>query len=507
MISKQYSVNGEQWAVSSKNWAILITVCCILFTLLLTSCQPKAEPVSPLLEGTVEAVPEESLATLMPERPKYQPGELVDYFAQTGDMLPVLAIHFNTTVEEILEANPFIPADATTLPPGMPMKIPIYYKSFWGTPFKILPDNLYVNGPAQVDFDTQAFVDQHPGWLRDYRDYVAGARRTGAGVVDYVAQNFSISPRLLLALLEYQTGALSQPEFPSEISQNYPLGQEQRKYRGLYLQLVWAANTLNNGYYSWRNGNLTTIDLPGGTIEHPDPWQTAASVAFQYYFSVGYSGNDYQVDIGPEGVAQVYRDLFGDPWADVQTHIPGSLQQPELLLPFEGGKTWAYTGGPHTGWGTGEPWSAIDFAPSGVRGCSSTNEWTTAMISGVVTRSETGIVEIDADGDGDPRTGWTIFYLHIASYQRAPVGTVLEAGDKIGHPSCEGGTSTGTHIHIARKYNGEWIAAEGPLGFDLEGWHVQNGDEPYQGTMTRFSSTVVANVNASFESFITAGER
>jgi len=508
--SNQHSENSKQYPVSSKlstGYWILTTALIGLAALLLSGCQPIPGPAQPSLEGTPQVTPEEILTTPLPERPKYQPGQLVDYIAKTGDTLPALAVHFNTTVEEILEANPFIPAEATTLPPGMPMQIPIYYKSFWGTPFKILPDSLFINGPAQIDFDTQAFVDGHPGWLRNYRDYVAGARRTGAGIIDYVAMNFSISPRVLLALLEYQTGALSQAKFPEDINENYPLGQEQRKYRGLYLQLIWAANTLNNGYYGWRTGHLTTIEIPDGTIEHPDPWQTAASVAFQYYFSVGYSGNDYQDDIGPQGVAQVYRDLFGDPWGDVQTHIPGSLQQPEMYLPFEGGKTWAYTGGPHTGWGTGEPWSAIDFAPAGVRGCSSTNEWATAMIPGVVTRSETGILEIDGDGDGDPRTGWTVFYLHIATRQRVPMGTILQAGDKIGHPSCEGGTSTGTHIHVARKYNGEWIAAEGPLGFDLEGWLVHNGDEPYAGTMTRYSRTVTANVNASFESFITAAER
>src|SRR4030042_3693325 len=64
--------------------------------------------------------------TPLPTRPQYPPGELVDYSAQTGDTLVGIARHFNTTVEEILSANSFIPTDATTMPPGMPMKIPIY---------------------------------------------------------------------------------------------------------------------------------------------------------------------------------------------------------------------------------------------------------------------------------------------------------------------------------------------------------------------------------------------
>src|SRR5512140_1153246 len=60
-------------------------------------------------------------------RPEYKPGELVDYIAQSGDTLPALAARFNTKVEEIRAANPIIPQEATTMPPGMPMKIPIYY--------------------------------------------------------------------------------------------------------------------------------------------------------------------------------------------------------------------------------------------------------------------------------------------------------------------------------------------------------------------------------------------
>ncbi len=43
--------------------------------------------------------------TPYPTRPSYGPGELVDYTAQTGDTLAALAVHFNTTVEEILDGQ------------------------------------------------------------------------------------------------------------------------------------------------------------------------------------------------------------------------------------------------------------------------------------------------------------------------------------------------------------------------------------------------------------------
>lgn len=469
----------------------------------IAACQPQPVTLPPTLQPTPTPTPAVS-PTPLPERAIYSPGELVEYIAQTGDTLPALASRFNTTIEEIREVNDIIPNDATTLPPGMPMQIPIYYEPFWGTPFKIIPDSLFVNGPAQTGFDTSAFIASYPGWLKSYEQYAGNKQRTGAEIVEYVATNFSISPRLLITLLEYQLEALSNPVPPKYIEE-YPLGYEEREYTGLYMQLVWAANTLNNGYYAWLTGNLDTLEHPDTTIEHPDPWQNAGSVALQYYFSLFLPKDAYQKAVGAEGFAQTYQQLFGDPW-QTPPHIPGSLKQPALLLPFEAGRTWALTGGPHTGWGTGAPWAALDFAPPGVSGCGRAKTWAAASASGVVTRSETGIVELDLDKDGNPRTGWVIFYLHIATRNRPPLGAEIEAGDPIGYPSCEGGTSTGTHIHIVRKYNGQWMVADGVIPFNLEGWVARNGAEHYQGTMTRFSQTVVASDKSSGVSHITAGE-
>ncbi|MGZ6346304.1 MAG: LysM peptidoglycan-binding domain-containing protein, partial [Anaerolineales bacterium] len=120
------------------------------------------------------------IPTPSPSRPEYNPGEIVDYVAQTGDTLPALAARFNTTIQQIRETNPIIPSDATTMPPGMPMKIPIYYLPFWGTTFQILPDSQFINGPAAIGFDTEAFVASHPGWLKDYRAYAGDANHSGA---------------------------------------------------------------------------------------------------------------------------------------------------------------------------------------------------------------------------------------------------------------------------------------------------------------------------------------
>ncbi len=94
--------------------------------------------------------------TPLPTRPVYQPGELVSYTVQSGDTLPALAAHFNTTVAEIQQENEVLPESTTTLPAGLPLQIPIYYQPLWGSSYQIIPDCLFPNGPAQIDFDPVA---------------------------------------------------------------------------------------------------------------------------------------------------------------------------------------------------------------------------------------------------------------------------------------------------------------------------------------------------------------
>ncbi len=121
-----------------------------------------------------------------------------------------------------------------------------------------------------------------------------------------------------------------------------------------------------------------------------------------------------------------------------------------------------------------------------------TDEFATAMADGLVVRSDIDGTIIDLDKDGDERTGWVLYYLHLATNARVQVGREVKAGEPIGYPSCEGGHVTGTHVHIARKYNGEWILADGPLAFNLEGWIVHNGSQAYEGTLTRSGGIVTA---------------
>ncbi len=485
----------------SKHMFLRILTCLAgLLLLLQAACAPQ-NMSTPIVQSQPNAVAEiEPTPSALPTRPQYGPGELVDYTAQTGDTLPALAAHFNTTVEAIMNANSIIPRDVTTLPPGLPMQIPIYYQSLWGSSFQIIPDSLFIYGPAQIDFDAVSYVASSPGWFKNYSTYGGGNLLTGGQIINHIATNFSISPRLLIAILEYQVGAITRITPPDE-ENPYTLGLISLQHKGLYAQLVLAANKLNNAYYGWRAGELRSIESNDGRLEIPDPWQNAATVALHAYFAQTLTQTQYEHAIHGDGLIAAYTNLFGDPWENVKPHIPGSLEQPVLTFPFQPGFRWAYTGGPHTGWGDGQPFAAVDFAPpSVVGGCVTSDEWVTAMADGVIVRTGTGIAVLDLDGDGSEQTGWVIFYLHLASRDKVKTGMQLKAGDRMGHPSCEGGASTGTHVHIARKYNGEWIMADSPLALNMEGWIAHNGSAAYAGTLERYGKVIQACVCSDFAS-------
>lgn len=464
----------------------------LLLAFLLAGCVPAAVPgdSSPTPEST--ATPTLS-GTPLPTRELISPGELVDYTARSGDTLPALAAHFNTTVEEIQAANPTLPeSGVTTLPAGFPMRIPAYHLPLTGTTFQILPDSELPNGPSAVDFNLRAEIHGRPGFLGSMRDYAFGRERPAWQVVETVSRNYSIHPRLLLALLEYGSSALSDP-FPSEGARAYPLAYYSARTRGLYRQLNWAAEQLNNGFYGWRTGALREFETLDGYVIRPDPWQNAGTVALHRLFAVMMTKEDFDRAVGPYGFYQTYRGLWGDPAELAVDTIPPNLTQPEWPLPFEPGKIWDFTGGPHPSWGDGLPWGALDFAPPAAEGgCTSSDEWATAPAPGTVVYSEQSLAVLDLDDDADPRTGWVLYYFHLAEKDRIQPGTEVEAGDRIGHPSCEGGLATGTHFHIARRYNGEWLPADWVVPFVFDGWVPVAGEEPYAGSLVRGALEVPA---------------
>ena len=441
----------------------------------------------------------------LPAPPQALPasGPANPYYAQSGDTLVAVAAHFSVAADQITSPSPIpssgliSPGQALNLPASLP---PAAY------PTALLPDSEIIDGPSAADFDVSAFIKSKGGFLSTYSEQVDTEKLSGAEIIQRTAIEQSINPRLLLGLLDYTSGWVSgQPKNSHTLT--YPIGFYVPNYQGLAKELSLAARMLSQGYYGWRDGSLTDLEFIGNQKVRVSPQLNAGTAALQYLFTKLLERKSWEKALyGPSGFLQAYNQLFGDPWArDAQFGVlfPEGVQQPAWDLPFDVGQRWSLTGGPHLSWGVGSPRGAIDLAPvTAEPPCQVSSAWVEAPAPGVVVRSERNQVALDLDGDGKEQTGWVLFYFHVADLDRVPLGTRLNPGGHIGHPSCEGGRVTGRHTHIARKYNGEWLPVGEPLPFVMSGWMVHAGKIPYEGTFTQGDQTIIARPGGDHDSII-----
>lgn len=433
------------------------------------------------------------------------PRQIIVYSSQSGDSLEAVALHFGVQVSDI-SSSVSLPTTGL-LDPNSLLVIPNRLAQVPTTSSRqIIPDSELVYSPSAVGFDIESFVNSAGGKLSTFHESMGNDMVSGAEGVQRMAFGSSISPRMLLAIIQYYTGWVQGPPKP-DVDETYPLGYHDPHYPGLFLQLKLIVRELLAGYYGWRDGKLTGLTFPDGTTLRLAPDLNAGTVALQYMFSRHLNYVGWLQAIDPDtGFPAFFMNMFGDPWERAQENgplFPSDLTQPNFTLPFEVGVPWTLTGGPHAAWEAETALGALDFAPPmDAKGCGESNAWVVAIASGQIVRSESGYVALDVDPDGLEQTGWVVLYQHIATKDRIPVGTSVQAGDHIGHPSCEGGIAYGTHVHIARKYNGEWVAAGDPLPFILSGWIAHAGSAPYKGTLTKGIKVITASQVSSHESQI-----
>ncbi len=412
------------------------------------------------------------------------------YIVQSNDTLAKIANRYSVPLSAIIESNGIENPDYLEV--GQRLIIPPPDLRPTGPDFKIIPDSELVNGPYNAIFELDSWLNNKESYLSTYTEEIFDQQLSGLEIIQRISNDYSVNPRLLLTILEYRSDWVTGSK--EEVNPSgFPIVKDPFR-EGLYKQLAWLANNLNRGYYLWNINAFSGWVLTDGSVVPVSPTINAGTASVQYVMSLLMNYTDWQTAIGSDGIFNTYSQLFGYPFDyAIEPLIPPDLTQPDLQLPFEKGAVWSFTGGPHGAWGDGSAWAAIDFAPPGeAQGCVISHEWVSAVADGLIVRSDNGAVIQDLDGDGFEQTGWTVLYMHIDGIDRVAKGIYLKAGDRIGHPSCEGGISNGTHVHLARKFNGEWIPADGSVPFDLDGWVSSGIGVEYDGYLTRNGQQVEA---------------
>jgi LasA protease len=431
----------------------------------------------------------------LPIRQAPPAGGFYRYVTRPGDTVAGLAGRFDAQPDEIIADVSLSEGDYVAS--GLSLSIPDRLEDL--SPAQpLLPDAELVYSPTALDFDLPAYVTQGAGFLAVYREELEDEIEfTGAQIVQRVSDELSVNPRLLLAILEYRSGwVFASP--PGAALERYPLGFRIAGHEGLYQELRIAATQLNLAYYGWRAGSFQTIHFEDGVTLRLDPRLNAGTVAVMHLFSLFSDWQEWADDLyAADGFPTRYGSLFGDMWTRASAAgplIPSAIVQPGLVLPFRPGEAWSLTAGPHNAWNAGTPLGALDFSPiTGEEPCAVSTRWVTASAPGVVARAADHAVALDLDGDGFEGTGWVIVYFHLAKSGMIQQGTRVSTDDPLGHPSCQGGQASGTHVHVARKYNGEWLAADGPVPFVLSGWRAVAGERIYQGQLQRGAEVVTAD--------------
>jgi LasA protease len=431
------------------------------------------------------------------EIPSGAAGEFYDYRTQSGDTLYTIAVRFNAYYSEIRRADGLHLPESGLLPPGTELIIP---KKFQATTdsTRLFPDSEIVYSPSAAKFNVTNFLLGKRGYLFGYTDEEG---LQGGEIISKLAWENSINPKVLLALLEYASGWVADAG-PPESSLEYPMHFLDPYNKGLYRQMMLAINFLERGYYGWRTAKILCLYFGNGVTVRLAPDLNAGTVAVLFYFS-RFLSDPAVWSREVRRFYDVYTGLFGDPAADALDPLyPESLYQPYLILPFPLRQSWCFSNGPHGAWDAKGPEAAVDFAPPQYEYSGPLSRMLLASATGCVVRSEKNALVLDLDCDGSELTGWDIFYFHLAEEGKARLGSKIRKGQKIGYASSEGGVSSGIHVHMARKYNGEWILADGPLPFTLSGWTLTEGDAEGEWMFTRGGAKVFSSIDCDFENMI-----
>ncbi len=261
----------------------------------------------------------------------------------------------------------------------------------------------------------------------------------------------SISPKVLIALMEQQSGVVTRTRMRGNAT-THPFGKLSRR-SGFGPQVEDVAEQLRVIVYSQRDAELAAKAQGKVAVIH-NPLRTL-------YENAGETPSSAAL-LGHAEFAATYGALFNETWgAAAKPSIVGgdvdTLVWPTnnfLRLPYPLQASW-HVGGAHTNSGSGNyPMSSLDMSLGGGWGSNQSGVRVSSSAAGTFKRHSSCFAEIVHSG------GWSTTYYHMMNLQYA-TNAVVGQSVFIGNPAntqaqalCNGGHSTGPHQHWSLKYNG-----------------------------------------------------
>jgi hypothetical protein len=326
-------------------------------------------------------------------------------------------------------------------------------------------EDLVYSYDEMFDFDIVAYLAKHAPHLRRHAESIS-----------HWAGYSGVSPKVLIALMELQSGVVS-GQRPTPDAMRRPFGAL-ADGDDFNAQTRDMALALREAMYE-RDSAGTTGPVP---LSRTSPLQSL--------FALAGAGRAEAVLRGDTEFQQVYARLFNEPR---KAKAPSPHFQPSansgaaavlLQFPFPRGERW-HVGGAHTNTGSGSfPMSSLDMSLGGGWGSDQDNVWVAASADGQFKRHSSCFAEVVHDG------GWSTTYYHLSNI-RYGTGATVSANAAIANPAnnrkqalCDGGQSTGPHQHWSLKSNGSFHHLN---GVTLAGFQITAIGDSYDTDCGRFN--------------------
>lgn len=308
-----------------------------------------------------------------------------------------------------------------------------------------------------------------------------------AEVISHYAGYSSISPKLLIALIEQQSGLVSkQISKQSQSKMARPFGDLSSKY-GFKEQVADVSERLAMAFYDGHSFAQTGLNEKHTTSG--DAVKALNAVLAPSLGHVSAKRLDQRTQKAVSALNNIYHKLFEQNDSQNSRNFSTESVSTEasidnyFQLPYPMGRTWTY-GGSHTNTGSGSyPQSSLDLNNGGYWGDNLSNLWVVSAAPGRVKVHSSCFVEVYHDNN------WSTTYYHVDNIQyntntqiNRNVAIANYASDK-SQALCNGGQSTGPHVHFSLKRNAEYYHLN---GMSFSGFEVSTGRDSYDSNCSYF---------------------
>ncbi|MBU2968251.1 M23 family metallopeptidase [Pseudoalteromonas sp. C2R02] len=344
--------------------------------------------------------------------------------------------------------------------------------------------NLPINALLVIDNDKFVFSNTQ---LNEDWDHFFNTQATALKhkqeVIMHWAGYTSINPKILIALMDQQSEILNNAKLNAFTT---PFGQLSTK-KGFDNQLQDIALRLSKHFYLFleaqENNNITTNKLKN---------TTAATVSISNLLKLS-KANTFKIDTKTtSNFVNHFHQLFTQNKDSLL--LQNALIEPDnkvnnintaanfyMSFPWPSGYAW-YSGGAHSNTGSGYPYSSLDFNNNS-GGWGSNTPWIQASHGGVVTKYSNCNMRITHS------SGYATSYYHMDNLQYR-TGDSVQTGAWLGRYAnnkqtalCEGGQSSGPHVHFSLLYNGRYTSLHNHY---ISGYRVDVGNYNYDDNCNNF---------------------